>query len=629
MVGILAIAAAAAWLLAFGWCAAASRQPALRAGGAAGAGRGLAAEKPALVNLSAARCRLNGAAYPATILDLAARGYLAVTGRVPGQLWCEVPAATPSGAGLARSERLVLAGVRALAGGEGAPFEALAESCASDVRGRWDPFERAVRAEGRRAGITRPRLPASVRVLLYAGAGLVSALTFAAIHGRPHPGLWAPLAAAFFAFVAPAYWARSLGRQDRLTGQGSALGAWAARVAGDMAAAQAAAGGAPGAATGPQSAGLSRLAWAVAAGVPVPLAGAVPGHATGVLPGRGRAAARTGISGQFAGTSRPAAAWSSVGGQWRMVRIGPTSFLRMHWAFWLVLAAWLAPMAYVCSLLPGPAGILLAAALAAGSAAAVAGGVRGLTTWLARPAETSFQGQVIARWAEHRRADDDSCVPCIAVDDGERCWSFDISGMTSGQLALGDTVAVRASPRSGKLLGLTPGQSGTGDRAAAPGRPGMGPAAVGPPAVGPAAPGRPGMGAADAATGEAVRGLLTAAEVSAAAGRAVRATGFAARAAGAVYRGEGVTVIVTVADGFLGSLSSLARRRGQPLPGVGDEAWLLNRGRTVVLRAGGLTAKVTVGGPAARSLPPDVATRLAATVAGRLPHQAPSPGPPG
>ena len=264
MVDMLAIAAAAAWLLVFGWCAAATSRPVLRAG-TADPGQGLALEKPALVNLSVTRCRLNGAAYSATILDLAARGYLAISERAPGQLWCGVPASSPAGADLARSERLVLAGARALAGGEGAPFEALAESCASDVRGRWEPFERAVRAEGRRAGITGPRLSAAARALLYAGAAGVCALAFAAVHGRSHSGLWAPAATAFFASVVPAYWAHSLGRQDRLTAHGSALGAWAARAAGDTAAS----GGTPGLASASSAAELGQLAWAVAAGVPV------------------------------------------------------------------------------------------------------------------------------------------------------------------------------------------------------------------------------------------------------------------------------------------------------------------------------------------------------------------------
>jgi Predicted membrane protein (DUF2207) len=712
IVDVLAIAAAAAWLLVFGWCSVVTSRPALRPG-TVDPGPGLTSAKPALVNLSVTRCKLNGAAYPATILDLAADGYLTISEQVPGRLWCDVPATSPTGSGLARSERLVLAGAGALAGGRGAPFEALAESCASDVRGRWDPFEREVRAEGRRAGITRPRLSAAARLLLYVGAGVVGAAAFAAVYGRARSGLWAPTVTAFFAFAVLAYWARSVGRQDRLTAQGAALGAWAARAAGDMAAAgdiapagdmaaagdiaatgdiaaagdMAAAGGTAGLAP-PE---LGRLAWAVAVGAPVQIPGATPGVATGVRPGRGRAGARTGVSGQFTGTPRPSAAWSSFGGQWRLVRIGPASFMRMHPAFWLVLAAWLALMAYVSSLLPGPAGLLVPAGLAVGSAAAVVGGARGLAARLARPAEASFQAQVIARWVEHTGTnDDDSYISCIAVDDGKRSWSFDVSGEAFAQLALGDTVAVRASPRSGKLLGLMPDQGWAGGATRAdqnraggatwPGRAGVAPvdegrpapAADGPPASTTAgepasttagepaattagksavASGEPGAlfdepaaaATADAGAGAVPPGgrwaqhdggaaasppgvLLSADEVSAAVGRPVRGAGHMPGAASVVYRGEGITVIVTVADGFLGSLTALARRRGQPLAGVGDEAWLLNRGRTAVLLVGGLTAKVSAGGSAARSLPPDALARLAATVAERLPHHVTLPG---
>jgi hypothetical protein len=236
-VDVLAIAAAGLWLLVFGWGAVVSSRPTLRAG-AADPGPGLAPEKPALempaleqpalVNLAVTRCRLNGAAYPATILDLAASGYLTITEQQPGPLWCDVPASAPADAGLARSERLVLAGARALAAGDGAPFEALAESCASDVRGRWDPFERAVRAEGRRAGITRPRLSMTARILLYGGAAGVGALTFAAVQSRSSSGLWVPAAIAFFAVIVSTYWVHLLGRQDRLTVHGSALAAWSA-----------------------------------------------------------------------------------------------------------------------------------------------------------------------------------------------------------------------------------------------------------------------------------------------------------------------------------------------------------------------------------------------------------------
>ena len=663
-VDVLAIAAAGLWLLAFGWCAVVTSRLRPRAG-AGVPGPGLAPGKPALVNLSVTRCRLNGAAYPATILDLAAGGYLTITEREPGQLWCDVPAPAPADTSLARSERLVLAGVRALAAGAGAPFEALGESCASDVRGRWEPFERAVRAEGRQAGITRPRLSAKARILLYGGAAGVAALAFAAVHTLPGAGLWAPTATVFLVFVVPAYLVHSLGRQDRLTAQGSAVAAWADRavaaaadravavaadravaVAGDralvragdravvragdravadvtVAGGPAATGQATGLATSASPAGLRQLAQALAAGAPVPVPGATPGLSTGIRPGQGRAGAGRGIARPFAGAPRPCAAWSSFGGQWRLVPIGLASSTRMHPAFWLVLAAWLALIAYVSTLLPGPAGALVPAVLAMGSIGTVAGGVRGLAAWRARPAETSFPAQVIARWVEHRTAnDDDASVTRIALDDGERSWSFDVRAAASGELALGDRVTVRASPRSGKLLSLMVDQDQR-EGAAAPGPPA-------PDEDRPAAPAsdadRPGPVPADEGA-EAPGTLLAAGEVSAAIGRPVQAAGLTPRGARTVYRGEGLTIIVKAADGVLRGLISLARRRGRPLPEVGDEAWLLNRGRTAVLRVGGLTAKVTIGGSAARSLPPDALPRLAATVAERLPAHASSQGP--
>jgi hypothetical protein len=596
MVGMLAIAAAAGWLLAFSLCAMVTRLPP-RWAGAAAPGPGQVGERPALANLTVTRGRLNGAAYPATILDLAAKGHLMITERMRGQLWCDLPAAAPADSGLAESERLVLADVRRLAGRGGVPFEAVAEACASDVRGKWDPFEHAVRTEGRQAGLTRPRLPVAVQAPLYVGAGVVGVLAFAAVDAVPHTsGVVAPLVAAFFAFIIPVTMVGSLSQKDRLTGRGAAVGAWAAREATDAAAGWHHLGPVP--ASSPEE--LSTLALAVAAGAPVALPGASPGLAAGVRPGP-----RTASSPQTSETPRPAAAWSSVGRQWRLVKIGPTSYLRLHPAAWLPLAAVLAVLALATSLLPSPFGELLPLLLAAGAAAAAVAGVRGLATRLATPAEVSFQGQVIARWVE-RRGDNDSDwdASCIAVDDGERSWSFDVSDAAFGQLALGDTVAVRASPRSGKLLSLVPLRDGTDGEAAAPGRAGPDLMAAG--ELFRVTPGPPGP-------------LLTAEEVTAAVGHPVQATGFQIGVLGGVYRGEELTVSITVATGALGGLSSgPARRWGRPVPGIGDEAWLINRHHTVVFRVGDHTRKITVSGAASCALPPDVLPRLATTVADRL-----------
>src|SRR5438067_7390465 len=72
MVGMLAIAAAAGWLLAFSLCAVVTRLTPRWASDAA-PWPGLGGARPALVNLVVTRGRLSAAAYPATILDLAAK----------------------------------------------------------------------------------------------------------------------------------------------------------------------------------------------------------------------------------------------------------------------------------------------------------------------------------------------------------------------------------------------------------------------------------------------------------------------------------------------------------------------------------------------------------------------------
>src|SRR5262249_59860394 len=95
MVGIIAIATAVGWLLAFSLCAVVTRLPP-RPAGAAAPWPGQAGERPALANLTVTRGRLNGGAYPATILHLAAQGHLPLTQPVPGQLWGGPPPPPPA-----------------------------------------------------------------------------------------------------------------------------------------------------------------------------------------------------------------------------------------------------------------------------------------------------------------------------------------------------------------------------------------------------------------------------------------------------------------------------------------------------------------------------------------------------
>ena len=212
-----ALAAAAIWLLFFAAAVVITAAPPRPAAARPPDGlppdgpppAGAAARPPAFLNLCVTRGKLDEAAYAATILGLAAHGVLVLTGPEAGQLRCALPPAPVDDPGLASFERLVLVTVTGRLTADGpAPFQALAGRCSADVPGTWDPFERAVRREGRQCGLTRSRLPVTVTGLLYTGAATLGLLTFPAVSARPHTGLWAALTAAFFAILLPAYWIR-------------------------------------------------------------------------------------------------------------------------------------------------------------------------------------------------------------------------------------------------------------------------------------------------------------------------------------------------------------------------------------------------------------------------------------
>ena len=246
--------------------------------GSLGSGLGsLTATRPALVNFVLTRCTPGAAAYQATILDLAARGFLAARDSASG-LWLELPGApagprptaprwpSPGGpataAALSRYEQQVLGDMRArLAGPGGAPFQALAEACTADVPGTWEPFEAKLRAEARRGGLSRPALPATGRTALQmlAGTAVIAVLAFLVARGllpggASRPGITS--GTAVIVFWCGLGW---LGRQDRLTAAGAALASRWKQARTDLAVA---------AGTWPDAApaGLEQRAFAVAAG---------------------------------------------------------------------------------------------------------------------------------------------------------------------------------------------------------------------------------------------------------------------------------------------------------------------------------------------------------------------------
>ena len=117
--------AAAAWLAGFGAAAAAARFPRRAAAGGPPAGPDGGPQPPALVDLARGNAMLSTAAYPATVCDLAGRGYLSTEERGPGQVWCRAAGTPPPRSALTAFEQRVLRDADAALAGTGSmPLEA-------------------------------------------------------------------------------------------------------------------------------------------------------------------------------------------------------------------------------------------------------------------------------------------------------------------------------------------------------------------------------------------------------------------------------------------------------------------------------------------------------------------------
>jgi hypothetical protein len=524
---------------------------------------------PALVNVVLTGCKPSFAAYHATILDLAARGFLTVTSQ-PDDVWlgCLAAAAAPADtADLADYEQLVLADMnRRLAGTGGAPFRALAEACQADEQHVWLPFTEALREEARRRGLSQPRRvrrPMAGAVTLAAVALLFAILT--AI-------LRLPLAAsaAFSVFLPLIILVIVVGadRRDQLTPYGTQL---AARVAGERGALVSAP--ATQGLAAPADAELGRRAVAVAAMIP----GAGPGRSA---PSRHR------------GPAAQTEAWSAFSGTWRLVKIGPPPrdrVIPIPGIVALAFAAFFALLAITLAVESGTGLWSLPFVLAA-----IALGIRGmasLSATLSLPRRKTFTGQVIARWGDAGKDEDPYC----AIDDGERAWTFTAPAVC--YVMLDDLVQVALNPRTGRLITLQVTERLRQDD------PGHLPV--------------PGYGAAQRPGSPACP--VSAAEVEPLIGPVQRSTPMPVLGGhGVLYQGQNGRADVIVVSGGLARLSTMiSRSAGTPLPGTGAEFWLVNGGRTVAVRSAGTVAKVTVSGRGAPSRP-DLLTELAAKIAARL-----------
>jgi hypothetical protein len=361
--------------------------------------------------------RLNSAAYAATILDLADRGYLSASEPQPGTLFVQVPGFPPPTGELTSYEQRALARSAQLAGQSGAPFEVLAGASGADVPGTWQPFAADVMAAAEATGLIRRVMPAwAPRALTF---GLIGALAVVLAATHPHPAsrgvgalIAVVLALAIVALLLIGRRERLSGRRERLSGPGKALAA-AYRDGGATR---------PGKLAGPVAVGpappgdLGEQAYDLASGRRVPIQGATLAETSGMRT-RGRKL--------FPGRSERPQAWSPFTGQWRLVPIGHDQRgpqLRRTWpvGFFAVMTG---VSAVFISLQP----------LASATRAEVAGGLLVICVasalWFARElrqcphyrAEKEIAGQVIARWEETRVGDPKNFkVSYVAVDDGSQ-----------------------------------------------------------------------------------------------------------------------------------------------------------------------------------------------------------------
>jgi hypothetical protein len=544
-----------------------------RRAAAAGPPPGIAAgDRPALVHLALASCRPRAAAYEATILDLAGRGYLSVTGEGPvtgaagpASLWL-APAAPAAGSpALLSFEQQVLDDVCArVSDGRGAPFDALAEACRVDAAGTWEPFEAKLLTTARELGVCGPGLPVRATSVLLA-LGTAAAIVASAVLAEPsHPG-----AAAAVAVIACAVGVAWLWR-DRPTRAGSGLASrWREPAALP-----------PGFDGSPPVTGLRQSAYTVAAG-----------SCTG----------RRWRAGTPSRTGKPTQAWSAFTGSWRLVPIGPRPGRARRRGSGLLALAGVLGFISIPFVITGIIGWLAVIPVLAALALGAAGAAARLST-LAIPEQVTFDGQVIARWYEEEGSGGENeqpvSLPMLAIDDGQQAWPYLASAAEFGRVALADLVRVTVNTRSGTLISIAV-TSRT--------RPESPPAA------------RP-------------EPLVTPEEAEAVVGPVTRTTGAPAAGTaglGVIYQGRDGTLSVIVAGGGVAGLNTaIARRMGTPLPGIGDRAWLLNRERTVIVQVGAQVSKLTASKSRPGSLPA-LASVVAARLAAAAPvHDAPPVPPP-
>jgi hypothetical protein len=470
MLVILTAATVAGWLCLFAalvvgrWMAWARR---VRGSLPDGNGRPLSAyeEPPAVVSLLAGRLEAYG--YPATLLDLAARGWLRLEAAESRPVMCVI-ASDPPSEELADYEQRVYAQAVSRAGSRrDVPARALSDGFAGpatlgdsgrDMKSARDRFMAAfqaeVKADSRARGLIRKRLTEPAGCLLWVAALIPAAAAGLVVHAHHSHAYWIPVAGLVVLWVVSGIAVSG----EKLTPAGrTALDRWRARCAGSgPGGVLPVAGGVPPGAAGP-------VTGDIAATAVVPMGW--PGRQVAYAAALGRARAAVKLFSGPPGVPPAKQTWSSYGGQWRQVAIGSPlqRDLPDGGGILLWLGLGLLPATIAVAVVGGPW-------VRAGALLVMVGDALLLAYAIAKdqrlPRFTQFDGRVIEAWIETIAGENaDSYVPCLALDDGQRdeAWALSVSREQYERFTPGTLVHAQVNPRRNRLLGITPIETNIGD----------------------------------------------------------------------------------------------------------------------------------------------------------------------
>ncbi|HEX6520267.1 MAG TPA: hypothetical protein VF070_09695 [Streptosporangiaceae bacterium] len=437
MLVVLTAVTLAGWLVVFVMLVAASRTA--RMGPADGGEPARGVESPAVVSLLAGN--LDALGYPATLLDLAARGWLRLEPQPDGSAMCVLPPERPRQQ-LTSYEQQVYDQVLSRAGNRSdVPAAALSDGFAApvaagpgatgppgtDMKSATDTFMAAFRkeviADSRRRGLSRQRLSEAAGCLLWLAAAAPAVTGGFALNAAHVRAYWIPVVG-FFALCAVAGIAV---RGEKLTPAGrAALRRWQAECA-------------PSGTAAPRTANDRLTAYAAALG-------------------RAPAMVRlfAGPRGQRRGRPEGRTVWSSYTGSWREITIGEPRGWRQAGGPMIGILAWI-----MLALLPAT---LAVAVLTSGTLRGVAFlamacdaviVIRMLTKGATLPRSAEFNGRVIEAWIDEESGENStSYIPRIAIDDGlrDRAWVFIVSREQYARFTPGTDVRALVNPRRNQLL---------------------------------------------------------------------------------------------------------------------------------------------------------------------------------